>query len=379
MNAPVRDRTLKWGGRPVRVTTPVPDAVWAEVAAADPTALPFQTPAWRDCLCSGSRWGDASRLYETADGRRLVLMMARRTVAPGLAVEASWPAGWGAGGVLAPGGVRPDEAAMVHADLAGGRAVSAAVRPSFAAAGAWPAAGGSAFLIPREVHVAHFGGRSFEEYWASAVPGKVRRSIGNARRHLEREGAVITSGNSPDLVDALYQVYLRWVDQRAAQRRVPGALARWQGRRAEPFAKFSAVAGALGRDCRIWVARWQGRPVGATVSLYHGEAAIGWRAFTDRSAPNHFRLFEVLATEALRHACESGCRYLEMGESVGRADLAALKKRFGGQEHTFAEYCFERVPLSAGRMAFQRFRREAEARIIPRARRAAANRPAGAA
>jgi hypothetical protein len=306
-------------------------------------------------------------------------MMARRAAAPGLAIEASWPAGWGTGGVLAPGGVRPDEAAMVHADLAAGRAISAAVRPSFTAAAAWPVAGGNALLIPREVHVAHFGGQSFEEYWARSVSGKVRRGIGNARRHLEREGVVITAGNSPDLVDALYQVYLRWADQRAAQRRMPRALARWQARRAEPFAKFSTVAGALGEDCRIWVASWQGRPVGATMSLYHGEAAIGWRAFTDRSVPNQFRLFEVMATEALRHACESGCSYLEMGESVGRADLAAIKRRFGGQEHTFAEYCFERVPLSAGRMAFQRLRRQAEARMIPGARRATSGRPAGTA
>jgi GNAT acetyltransferase-like protein len=364
---------------------PVPTAVWTEVAAADPNALPFQTPAWRDAVCAGrvggrgGGWGDASRLYETAGGRQLVLMMARRSVVPGLAVEASWPAGWGTGGVLAPGGVRPEEAALVHADLANGRAVSAAVRPAFTAASAWPTAGGHSALIPREVHVAHFSGEPFEDYWARAVPGKVRRGIGNARRHLEREGVVITSGNSPDLVDALYQVYLRWIDQRAGQRKMPRPLARWQARRAEPLAKFSAVAGALGEDCRIWVAWWQDRPVGATVSLYHGEAAIGWRAFTDRSVPNQFRLFEVMATEALRHACESGCRYLEMGESVGRADLASIKRRFGAQQHTFAEYCFERVPLSASKMAFQRFRRQAEERIVPRNRRAAPGRPAGAA
>jgi Acetyltransferase (GNAT) domain len=364
------------------VSTPVPTAVWTEVAAADPTAMPFQTPLWRDCVVAGSvggrggRWGDASRLYETADGRQLVLMMARRSVGPGLFIEASWPAGWGAGGVLAPGGVRPDEAAMIYADLAGGRAASAVVRPSFTAASAWPAAGSGAFLIPREVHVAHLSGQPFEEYWAHAVSSKMRRGIGNARRHLEREGVVITSGNTPDLVDALYQVYLRWIDQRAGQRRMPRTVARWQARRAEPLAKFATVARALGEDCRIWVAWWQDRPIGATVSLYHGEAAIGWRAFTDRSVPNKFRLFEVMAADALRHACESGCRYLEMGESVGRDDLAAIKRRFGGQQHTFAEYCFERVPLSASRMAFERFRRHAEERIVPARRRNSATNPA---
>jgi hypothetical protein len=359
-------RDMRWSGQPVRVTAPVPTEVWAEVAAADPSTLPFQTPVWRDCLCSGSGWRDASRLYEVRDGRRLVLMMARRAVAPGCVVEASWPAGWGTGGVLAPGGVRPGEAAMICADLRRGRAVSSCLRPGFATASAWPGAASGAFLIPRAVHVAHFGGETFDDYWASRVPVKMQRGMRAARRHHEKAGVVISSGNSPDLVDALYQVYLSWIDWRAGQRRMPAALARWQARRAEPLAKFAAVASALGPDCRIWVAWLEGRPVAATVSLYAGEAAIGWRAFTDRAAPNRLRLFEVLAMEGLRDACETGRRYLEMGESVGRKDLSAIKERLGAQEHAFAEYCFERVPLAAGRMAFQRYRRRAERWITER-------------
>lgn len=359
-------RDLRWNGHPVRVTAPVPTEVWAEVAAADPGTLPFQTPVWRDCLCAASDWRDASRLYELRDGRRLVLMLARRAVAPGLVVEASWPAGWGSGGVLAPGGVRPGEAAMICADLRRGRAVSSCVRPGFTAAPAWPGAASGAFLIPRAVHVANLAGESFEDYRARCVPAKAQRGIRAALRHHEKAGVVISSGNSPELVDALYRVYLSWTGWRAAQRRTPAALARWQARRAEPLAKFTSVARALGPDCRIWVAWWEGRPVAATVSLYAGQAAVGWRAFTDRSAPGRLRLFEVLAMEGLRDACETGRRYLEMGESVGRKDLSHIKERLGGQEHTFAEYCFERVPLAAGRMAFQRYRRGAEQWITSR-------------
>jgi hypothetical protein len=354
----------------VKVTTPVPAGTWAAIAAADPTTTPFQTPAWRDVVHRVSGWQDASRLYETPDGRQLVLMLARRGVGP-LAVAASWPAGWGAGGMLAPGGVRPEEAALVWADLAGGGAVSVSVRPGFEAAGAWAGcacdtAGGRAFAIPRAVHVAHFGGESFDEYWERRVSARHRRAMRTSRRHADEAGVEISSGNSPELVDALYEVYLRWIDWRAAQRKVPRPLARWQARRVEPHRKFAAAAAALGEDCRIWVARWQGRPVGATVSLYAGESAIGWRAFTDRSIPTRFRLFEIMLTEALRHACESGCRYLEMGESVGRTDLASVKARFGCEEHGFAEYCAERVPLTAGRMAFQRLRRRGEAWVTAR-------------
>jgi hypothetical protein len=368
----------------------VPEDVWAAVASADPSTTPFQTPAWRNCVDRLSGWRDASRLYETADGRQLVLMLARRGAGERLAMAASWPAGWGAGGVLAPGGVQPDEVALVCADLASGPVVSVSVRPGFEAAGAWADSGcwqgagaggvarghrfplgGGAFTIPRAVHVAHFRhGEPFEAYWERCVPARIRRAIRTAGRHAAQAGVQISSGNSPALVAALYEVYLRWIDWRAEQRKVPGRVARWQARRAEPYQKFAGVAAALGDGCRIWVATWQGRPVGATVSLYAGETAIGWRAFTDRSVPNKFRLFEVMATEAVRDAHDSGCRYLEMGESVGRRDLASIKARFGGEEHDFAEYCHERVPVVAGRMAFQRLRGRAEAWVTSRGGRA---------
>jgi hypothetical protein len=31
--------------------------------------MPFQTPVWRDCVCAGSPWRDASRLYELPEDR----------------------------------------------------------------------------------------------------------------------------------------------------------------------------------------------------------------------------------------------------------------------------------------------------------------------
>ena len=372
-----RERDVRWNGHAVRVTTPVPTDVWTTVASTDPSTLPFQTPAWRDCVCSGSVWRDASRLYELPGGRQLVLMMARRGSPSQIAVKASWPPGWGSGGVLAPGGVRPEEVALVCADLARSRALSTTVRPGFSAAPAWSEVGRGTSTITRAVHVAHFG-EPFEDFWARSVSAKTRSNIRASRRHMEQAGIVITSGNSPELVRAFYDTYLQWIDWRARQRKVPASLARWQARRVEPFPKFATVASTLGADCRIWVSWWKGRPVGATISLYTRNTAIGWRCFTDRSVPARFRMSEVLMVEGLRHACESGCRYLEMGESVGKEDLASIKARLGGQEHPCAEYCFERLPLSSCRMAFQMLRRRAEESIIAHGTRADPRRPEAA-
>ncbi len=356
--APVRARDFRWEGRPVRVSAPVPADVWRSVAAADPSTMPFQTPIWRDCVRAGSGWQDASRLYELPGGRQLVMMAARRRV-PGLpAVEASWPHGWGTGGVLAAGGLRPDEADLVCADLAGRHVLSATVRPAFGAAPAWSQARHGT-EIARRVHVAFLDG-PFEDYWARTVPVKVRQNIRASRRHLERAGITITAGNTPELVRSFYDAYLAWIDWRARQRKVPLPLARWQARRAEPHAKFATVAAMLGPGCRILVAWQDGRAVGTSISLHAGDSAVGWRLYADRSLPARYRLTEVLIEENLRYACESGCRYLEMGESGGKEQLESIKERFGGQAFPLAEYCYERLPLSPALMAFQSVRRRAE-------------------
>ena len=358
----------RWQGRPVRVTTPAPADVWQSVASADPSAMPFHTPIWRDCVCAGGQWRDASRLYELPGGRQLVLMAARRSI-PGLpAVEASWPHGWGTGGVLAPGGVRPDEVDLVCADIAAHRVLSATVRPAFGAAPAWSQARHGASAIAREVHVAGLQ-KPFEDYWARSVPAKVRGNIRRAQRHLDQAGITITAGNTPELVRAFYGTYLSWIGWRARQRKVPQHLARWQGRRAEPFAKFATVADKLGGDCLVQVAWQGGRAVGGAISLHTAASAVGWRLYADRSLPARYRMAEVLVAESLRHACEAGCEYLEMGESGGKEDLASVKSRYGGRAFPLAEYYYERIPLSPARAAFASARRRAEGLVVARASR----------
>ena len=64
----------------VDVATPALRGAWETTLLEDPDALPTQQPAWVDAVCASGRWRDASRLYRTADGRRLVLPMVRRVL-----------------------------------------------------------------------------------------------------------------------------------------------------------------------------------------------------------------------------------------------------------------------------------------------------------
>ena len=113
-----RERDVRWNGHAVRVTTPVPTDVWTTVASTDPSTLPFHT-GLAGLRLLGQRVAGRERLYELPGGRQLVLIMARRGSPSRLAVKASWPPGWGSGGVLAPGGVRPEEVALVSATWPG--------------------------------------------------------------------------------------------------------------------------------------------------------------------------------------------------------------------------------------------------------------------
>ncbi len=114
----------------VDVVSPAPRAAWQAALLEDPDVLPTQHPAWVDALCSTGRFTDASRLYRTPAGRRLVLPAARRAPGGPVGSVASMPTHWGFGGLIAEGGVRPADVRLVLADLAAQRVVRQSIRPN---------------------------------------------------------------------------------------------------------------------------------------------------------------------------------------------------------------------------------------------------------
>src|SRR5438876_910923 len=71
------------GVKIVNISSPAPRDAWEEVLRRAPLALETQSPAWADATCAAGGFEDASRLYETANGRRLVLPLLRRSFAGG--------------------------------------------------------------------------------------------------------------------------------------------------------------------------------------------------------------------------------------------------------------------------------------------------------
>jgi hypothetical protein len=322
--------------------SPAPRDAWTALLAGTDDALAFQTPRWTDCLCATGRFRDASRLYETSDGRRLLVPMVRRAgLAWPLRVQASLPYGWGFGGVLAPDRLAASDVAGVLQDLVGAGAARVTVRPNPLSARVW--AQGAPANVRRVRRVAHVldleGG-------FDAVQTRFRSSARRAIRKAERSPLTVTRDTSGSHVPVFHALYQRSVDRWAANRGEPLWLARRRAAMREPEAKFRRVADHLGAACEIWTAWLDARPAASIVVLRHGRSASYWRGAMDtevggRTQPNY-----LLHSRAIEEACRAGCRWYHMGETGSSESLAHFKSRFGARPCDYFEYRVERLPLT---------------------------------
>jgi hypothetical protein len=327
----------------VRVINPAPRDRWQEVLATDPNALVFQTPKWIDCVCRFGPYEDSSRLYEFADGRRLVLPMVRRRNLPGpLTSEASLPPTWNPGGIVAPGGARAEDLVAVLGDLADRRILRICLRPGPLDADAWARARPpDAVVVPRLAHVLELDG-GFDRVWSQRFKTTARTAV----RKAERAGLTVERDTSGRLVRVLYELFELSLERWARHQHEPLRFARWRRRRVDPIRKFQIIAETLGDACRIWVARHDGQPAAAMLVLQDGNASYV-RGMMDIELAGPTRANYLLHRLAIEEACEAGCRYYDMGETGSSHSLAQFKTRFGARPYPYAEYHLERLPITA--------------------------------
>ncbi|MGH9188122.1 MAG: hypothetical protein ACRD0U_20310, partial [Acidimicrobiales bacterium] len=248
----------------VDVRAPAPRDVWWQLLRADPHALPSQSPDWIDCLCEVGGYEDASRLYTSADGHQVVLPLVRRSYTPvGPSVLESMPAGWGFGGLVAPGGVTPAAVATVFDDLLKQPALRVHIRPNPLHAAAWqtaacPGRRRAVTTVPCCAHVLDLAG-GFEHIWRHRFRSTVRNQV----RRAERMGVVVETDSSGRLVPVFHALLVQSFDRWARLQHEPPWLGRYRGHRRDPLGKFQVMAARLGEALRVSVAWHDGRPVAA--------------------------------------------------------------------------------------------------------------------
>ena len=301
-----------------------------------------QSPDWVDAMCASEGVEDASRLYETERGARIVLPMVRRAgLWPArLAPQASMPMAWGMGGMVVEGEPTESDLAAVVADVASGPALRTQIRPNPLQDDHWRAATEcGAVRVPRRAHVLDLSPGA-DGIW-EAMRSDAKRYV----RKAERSGVEVESAAGTQLIGDFYGLFELSVERWAAQQNEPLALARWRAQRRDPLEKFERMADTLGDAMRIWVARMDGVPVAASIVL-RGANANYTRGALDKERIGNSGANSLLQWEWIKDACEAGCRTLHFGESGASDGLARFKEKFGARPVDYSEYRFERLPLS---------------------------------
>jgi Acetyltransferase (GNAT) domain len=329
--------------------SPAPRDAWEVVLRSDPNALESQSPAWTDAACATGSFEDASRLYETVDGRLLVLpMLRRRHMIGALSVEASNPPGWGVGGLLAPGSPTPAEVATVFSELAARRVLTQRLWPNPLAAAAWEAgAPVKAKATERVAHLIDLGG-GFDHVWSKLAQKSSRRGA----RHAEREGVTVECDNTGRLIPEFYGLHCQAVNRWSHLQHEPEWMALRRHRRNDPPEKFDAIAHCLGERCQVWVARIGRTPIASMIVL-QGNNAYDFRAAMNEDYTS-YRANDLLLRLAISDACRAGCGFYYLGDSGHSVTLARFKERFGARPYDYAEYLLERLPISTAERSLKR-------------------------
>jgi hypothetical protein len=343
------------------VTSPAPREVWLTQLKQNKLASIFQTPVWTDSLVNTGRYLDASRLYEFSDGLTIILPLVRQTHRPArITIISSMPSGWGFGGLVSLGTPENQHLESIYADLSHLPAASIKIRPGpfgytpwdESMPTSWRKATRCTHTIDLQMGCSHL--------WENSLNGSTRTKI----RKAMKSGLICEPVSSPEGLQHFYDLYMKWIEDRALARRVPLPLARLLGKKREPYWKFESVLQTVGEACQIWIARDNQQPVAAAILLVHDQHAINWRSVSNRQASSPVRANELLQWKMIEAACQKGCTQYHMGESGNQESLKRFKEKFGAMESPAHAYIHARFDLSGPRERASRIIKRIEARRL---------------
>jgi hypothetical protein len=325
------------------VTVPAPRAEWQAAFEADPYAQAFHSPEWVDGACAAGGFEDASRQYETADGRLLVLPMVRRRILGGaMSSQASLPPDWGIGGVISRDPVYPEDLSAVFADLRRQSGVLRTfIRPSARTGSLWEKADLTGVKeTPRLCHVLDLEG-GFETVWEKRFTKTARKAV----RRAERAGVVVerdtTGVRLPEYFVLMEDSVKRW----AQQQNEPLLLSRWRARRRQSLAKMQTLAAAVPSRFNLYLALHEGRPVAGTV-VYQATGTRATSGAMIKELAGPVSAMHLLDRIAIEDACTAGSTHYDLGDSGNSPGLAMYKTRLGAQPEPYRSVVIESLPFT---------------------------------
>jgi putative intracellular protease/amidase len=345
------------GARPTKalhVVSPAPLYMWQAIWEASREATIFHRPEWLAACCHTEGFEDASRLYETVDGARIVFPLVRSpALLPRWRTTWSMPVGWGLGGAFGSRALRTADVASMLNHLRGD-AGPLVISPGPVTGGAWESIA-APVRVRHDAHVVDVRG-GFEALWSKAFSSDTRNKVRKARKR----GVEVEWGPGSELVDVHWDIYLRWTRQRAATRGIPAAVALALAKRREPLVRYQAIATHLGERCQVAVARVDGEPAASVIALVGGVHAHYWRATSDQALVRRRYANHLLVASVLERAAADGSAFVHMGESGGRRSLIEFKEHFGARPVSYHELRFGPTAVTKAVRARERLVQAAE-------------------
>jgi Acetyltransferase (GNAT) domain len=338
------DRPRRHTAGIVQIVSPAPRDIWRQILESDPDSVFSQSPDWLDAMGQVAGYRDCTRLYDLGGGRRVVLLLARRSPLRGpLSSAGTWPLTWSMGGAICTGGgLRMEEARMIFDNLSTLSDLRIHLSPPPGTQDVWRAAAPPNAATKQHMcqRVSLEGG--FGVVWKERFRGSVRRAV----RRAEKSNIEVETDSQGRLTFEFYDLYRKSIERWAKQQHEPLRLAMWRQQRRDSRTKVDAVARAMRDKCTIWVAREAGRPAASIIVFRHGTTTKYWRGAMDRDIANPIRANDLLHSLAIERACDDGCLWYEMGDSRPNSSLARFKAGFGAVEQPYLTYWLERLPFS---------------------------------
>jgi GNAT acetyltransferase-like protein len=338
-------------GAVVEIVSPAPRDIWHGVLRDDPGATTHLTPEYFDAVVAATGGTDVSRFYQLRDGRQLLLPLVRRPSRFGLHLDASYPDGFGPGGMLATGGLLADDVRLVVKDL---WAESLSVRIGGAhhtseqwSAGVMPGVSEEERRVVGVIDLTPDTDGHAKDFRAAQLDGDTRQRL----RRAVRMGVEVEKDTGGRLLPVCYDVYRAGVEREVAGAGLPTAVARRRTLRTESYADLAAVAAGTGEACRTFVAWFRGRPVAAAMLLVHGDYASVWRSFRVPELATPVSADLLTLVTAVEDAVGSGCRSIDLVPSWGSVGGPHHKNPLGASARSVVDLRIEPAGLARLRAA----------------------------
>jgi CelD/BcsL family acetyltransferase involved in cellulose biosynthesis len=158
-----------------------------------------------------------------------------------------------------------------------------------------------------------------------------RSQTQRAIRAAERAGTAVECGRSMRMLEEFYALH--------------ALTRRRQGVPIQPFAWFQNLVNCLGDRLEILMARREGRPVAALITIAHRRTLVYKYGCSERSQASRGAM-PLLFWTAIQRAKAKGFQDFDLGRSdLENVGLQAFKDHLGGNRATLTYYRSDRVPV----------------------------------